>query len=198
MFLSSLRADLGFWKLYRLRNMSALVNHESSLELDDYRPFLSKSSCFHANYAHVGPRLGLPFLQHLAARIYGVSFKQRIGQAYLVPAKVGHDVLRDIHHRLPGYQGQREGRIHQWFPKLGLGGISVVKMNGIGILCEQREPYIIGRQNGASQGMLVDIADLEIFVNAPSPALLDCHLVFLLESSLNALCALPGCDGCSV
>src|SRR5213076_3203250 len=62
--------QLGFWKLDRLRNMSAFVNHESPLELDDYRPFLSKSSCFHANDAHVGARLGLPLLQHLAARIH--------------------------------------------------------------------------------------------------------------------------------
>jgi hypothetical protein len=50
-------------------------------------------------------------------------------------------------------------------------------VNGIGVLRQQGEPDIISRKDGAAQGMLVDITDIEVFEDATGPALFYCHLL---------------------
>jgi len=52
-------------------------------------------------------------------------------------------------------------------------------VNGICILREQREPDIIGGNYRAPEGMLVNIAHFEIFKNASSPTLFNCHVALL-------------------
>src|SRR5205807_6540029 len=66
----------------------------------------------------------------------------------------------------------------------GFGGISMIEMNGIGILSQKREPDVIGRNDSTAKRMLVNITHFEIFIYASCPALLDGHSLVLVFPKL--------------
>ena len=54
---------------------------------------------------------------------------RRGGQADLVPAEVGEDVLADVGHALAGHEREGEGRVDQGPAELGLSGVVVVEVD---------------------------------------------------------------------
>src|SRR4030095_9054813 len=69
----------------------------------------------------------------------------------------------------------REGGIHQRLAEFGLRGIGAIEVDRVGVLRQQREPAVVDRQHRPSERMLIDVADLEIFVDAPCPTFFDSH-----------------------
>src|SRR5687768_4933853 len=51
----------------------------------------------------------------------------------------------------------------------------MVEMDRIRVLGEQREPDVIRGNDGAAQGMRIDVANLEILVDPSGPSFLACH-----------------------
>lgn len=98
-------------------------------------------------------------------RVGRVAPKYRYQEADFIPVQGGEDVLGDVGDALACRQSLGEGGVHEWFTKLRLRRDMVVEVYRDGFLGEQREPGVVGSRYGASQRVLVDIADLE----EPSP-----------------------------
>ena len=155
--------------------MASLVHHERALELDHDGPVLIDPSSPYAHDADVRSGFRFTLLEDLAPRIDGVAFEDRIREAYLVPPEVGHDILREVRDGLTGHERQGERRVDQRSTKLGLAGIDMVKMDRVGIHRQQGEPDVVGGEDGPAQRVVIDVADLEILVDAPRPAFFDAH-----------------------
>jgi hypothetical protein len=85
--------------------MTTRVNHKGALEFNDHNAILVDASCLDLHDPDVWARFGLPFLENLAARVNGVSFKYGIVSRNLIPAQIGEGVLR-IGHRLTSDEGE--------------------------------------------------------------------------------------------
>src|SRR5687767_9491581 len=93
--------------------MLALVDHERALELDHHLAVLIRTRSLYADNADVRPRLRLPCLEHLAARVDRVALEHGIRQPNLVPAEVRHHIERKIDGRLASDERQGKGRVYE-------------------------------------------------------------------------------------
>src|SRR5258708_6422697 len=78
------------------RSLAAAVDHRRALERDHLGPILFEAGRAHRDDADVLARAGRAHLEHLGARVNGVSFEDRAGQTHLVPAAVRHHVLGHV------------------------------------------------------------------------------------------------------
>ena len=144
-------------------------------------PSSREAGGLHAHDADVLPRLRLALLQHLAARVDRLAFEERVRQPHLVPSEVGHHVDREIDDRLSRHERQREGRVDQRLAELGLRGVGAVEVDRVRVLRQQREPAVVDRQHRPPERMRIDVADLEVLVDAPRPALFHRHAISVAD-----------------
>src|SRR5713226_3988765 len=74
----------------RARTLTAPVDHRGALERNHLGAILVEAGCAHGDEADVLARFRIAQLQHLRARVHRVAFEDRVWQAHLVPAEVGH------------------------------------------------------------------------------------------------------------
>src|SRR5580700_11901753 len=88
--------------------MPSLVNHDGALEFDDHSSILFEARGLEAHYSYIRSGLRFAFLENLTLRIQSIPIEKRIRQAHLVPAQIGHSVLRDVSNGLACHHRERE------------------------------------------------------------------------------------------
>ena len=100
-------------------------------------------------------------------------------QTDFVPSEVGHDVLRDIAHRLARHEGQCEAGVDKRPAELRLRGVVGVKVQRSRVLRQQREPDVVLLGKGTPEGMPILVVNFEVFIEPAAPAFFDSHLLLL-------------------
>ena len=63
---------------------------------------------------------------------------------------------------MTGHDGERQAGIDERLAEFRLRRGVMIDMHRVGILCQQREPDVVGGKDGAAERMLVDITHFEI------------------------------------
>ena len=105
------------------------------------------------------------FVQDSAFGVEGIAGKKRVGMADLFVAEIGDDgsggqVVHGNAHDKP----QGEQSIHEWTLEFGVGGEIRIDMQRLVVHGEAAEEDIIHFREGATEFMVDDFADDEIFV----------------------------------
>src|ERR1051326_1938653 len=155
----------------------APVDHQRPPERDHDRPVLVEPGGPAGHDADVRPRARLSLLQDLGAGVDRVALEHGRRQPHLVPAQIGEHVLRHVGHALAGHESERERRVDQRSLELRLRRVVAVEVDRRAVLGQQREPDVVGVEDGPAQRVLVHVAGLEVLVEPPAPPLLDGHAI---------------------
>jgi hypothetical protein len=98
--------------------------------------------------------LRLALMEDGALGIERVAGEDRMGRFHLVLAEIGDDLGADCTHAHAREQRQREGRVDKRLLPLRLGSIGRVEMDRLDVQRQQREPGIVGIEDGAAGAML--------------------------------------------
>ena len=163
-----------------LWSMILLVDHHGAPERDDRLPILVVAGRVYDYDPYIWARARLALLQDFRLGVDRVPLEDWVGEPYLVPSQVGEHVLGDVDYALDSHERQREGRVHQRPAELPLRREVMIEVYGGRVSREQGELEVVRGGHGAPQGVLVDVADLEVLEKASPPSLLDRHATLLL------------------
>ena len=74
-------------------DVAAFINHHGAFEFNHHAAILLIASRFYFHNADIRPGFLFAFLQDLATRVDGVTFKKWGRQADFIPAEIGHGIL---------------------------------------------------------------------------------------------------------
>src|SRR5215472_9466082 len=139
------------------------AHQRRSLAVADFLVALVKAFMLKDHDAGIGPRLAGAHLQHRALRTQGIADEDRVGEAHIVHAKVRYRGTQGgIADRNPDHQAERKDTVDQPLPELRLLDELHIEMQRLRIVGQGGEEQIVGFRNGARDGVVEHLADLEL------------------------------------
>src|SRR5712692_10491765 len=146
-----------------------LPHHDAARVLEHHRAVVLDAQGPEFDDAPLRLGLRLALVHDLALGVDGLALEQRVGQLDLVPAQ-GEAVFARIRHAETGHNRNRQRRVHERPPELGLRRVVLIEMDLVGVVGQQGEPDVVGLGNRPPNPAAVDVADLEVLVKPALPA----------------------------